>query len=503
MLFLGLSSTKTQELLKNYPALCSEAVDLGDIYASVTYLKRLNITNQEILKKPTSVLLHQNTLLNRKKVIQECSFREVELIFLHQFVSLMNKKIITLKAFNYIDNNTDVQKNLLKLLDVEVSLMNEDGDDISLCKLRELIISLYLKEKLELTSHELKKLPETHLVRLKHRSLDSIVRAVNFLKNKLEFSNERIIKNAFLLYSSADNINRILTEVPKIGEIPMKEVLYRHPKLIHSSAESIKSIINHIKGFDIPEDKLLKSIQVLTLSPNTVYKRLVELKNIEEFNVLSSHPRILRLIYYQNKARTRLEYLKQLNVKCASLNLLSSASEAFEKYARDGPDKTRGHDTALCVASALNKDQHTVKQTFSRHPNWCHVPFVKVKESIEYLRSKNFTDAEISDNLYLLLYPVPLIEQHLTPLLQKKADNAYTHLIGGVVLSDIPNSKLLSVCHYLIEKEFHFSGEGIWESYRNDYKQDISNPVVPEFPKSLLKHYRYGAADKNRKIKSN
>jgi len=70
---------------------------------------------------------------------------------------------------------------------------------------------------------------------------------------------------------------------------------------------------------------------VLTLGPETVLERLRDLQEIEEFQVLGTNPRVLRLVHYQNKARLRLDYLNQLRVRCASLHILSCGSEAFAK----------------------------------------------------------------------------------------------------------------------------------------------------------------------------
>ena len=158
--------------------------------------------------------------------------------------------------------------------------------------------------------------------RLRHRSLDSMVKVINVLLNDLGFTKERIIKNGFLLYASADNIQSIIGLVPTIANIPIKEFLLQRPKVAMQNAESIKKIIDYIKSFDIPEDRIVKCLEILTLGPETVLDRLLQLKKVKEFDVLCSHPRVLRLIHYQNKAKTRLEYLKQMKVKCASLHVL-------------------------------------------------------------------------------------------------------------------------------------------------------------------------------------
>lgn len=255
------------------------------------------------------------------KVLDECCFKEIQLLFLCRFVSVINREVKILKAFNYIENDQNVLQNLLNVIDVPVSLNKDIGDDMSLQKIREIVMNQYLRAKLGMTNEDITKLWKVYS-RLRHKSLESTVNVINLLLDELNFSKERIIKNGFLLYASAENIRKIITTVPTIAEIPIKEFIFQRPKVAMQSADSIKKIVNHITSFDIPEDRILKCVEILTLGPDTVFERLMHLKKVKEFTVLCGHPRILRLIHYQNKAKTRLEYLKQMKVKCASLHVL-------------------------------------------------------------------------------------------------------------------------------------------------------------------------------------
>ena len=54
------------------------------------------------------------------------------------------------------------------------------------------------------------------------------------------------------------------------------------------------------------------------------------------------------------------------------------------------------------------------------------------------------------------------IEDKLNALLEWKSDNVENRKISGVLLSNISNEKLLGLCLYYIESEFHFTGDGIW-----------------------------------------
>lgn len=177
----------------------------------------------------------------------------------------------------------------------------------------------------------------------------------------------------------------------------------------------------------------------------------------------------------------------------------SATSETFEKYARDGIDRTKGRDIVHYMAKLFKKEKEEVRKMLSRHPNWCHVPSLSIKASLDYLVYKKFSYDEIAENLILLLYPVPRIEQKLAALIEWKdeSENDDNRMISGVALSAISNSKLLNLCLYFIESEFHFSGDGIWDNMnRLEAKQhDVlcsTSMAMPELPKSLSKVYRYG-----------
>lgn len=317
---LAAQAWKVNEIMTQYPHL-SGNYSIDDLQASADFLKAKKFTKSDLLQRPVCLLINRLTLENRIKVLEECCFQEMQLMFLCRFVSVINREVKILKAFNYIDREQNVLQNLLNVIDVPVMLNKDIGDDISLQKLREIVMNQYLKAKLGMTNEEITKLWKVYS-RLRHRSLDSTVKVINLLLDELNFSKERIIKNGFLLYASSENIKKMIATVPTIAEIPIKEFIFQRPKVAMQNAESIKKIVNHVTSFDIPEDRILKCVEILTLGHETVFERLMELKKVKEFNVLCGHPRVLRLIHYQNKAKTRLEYLKQMKVKCASLHIL-------------------------------------------------------------------------------------------------------------------------------------------------------------------------------------
>lgn len=163
-----------------------------------------------------------------------------------------------------------------------------------------------------------------------------------------------------------------------------------------------------------------------------------------------------------------------------------------------GRDKTKGYDVLQFLDHEFDVDKEELYKILNRHPNWRCVPAVDVKQAIEYLRSQNFSDQDMLDNIHLLLYPVFRIQQKLSSLMELRTKNGERHYIAGEPLSELSNSKLLNLCFYYIEAEFNFSGDGMWGAGRNDGRQDV--PTTPiQFPDALKKINRFNVKSKEKK----
>jgi hypothetical protein len=121
---------------------------------------------------------------------------------------------------------------------------------------------------------------------------------------------------------------------------------------------------------------------------------------------------------------------------------------------------------------------------------------LSVKTTADYLRYRKFTKDEIYDNFLLLLYPVSKIRPKLEELLEWKSETDGSRKISDVEVKTISNSKLLSLCLYFMESEYHFTGDAIYEYNKNDSKQDPAEAI--EIPRTNL-NYRFGESDKVKK----
>lgn len=309
-------------------------IDPNELLKTKEILKKYNIELNDIDDKDIMRIMTKNsiTIESRYTMFKECGFKQLDGKIMLNFIRIVRRQIAVLKAYDYISKDVSVAKLLMKHLsltenDVDLSQFN---DEMSLMETRHRLLSLYLRRTLQLNPEQFSRMYATYRP-LRHKPFQKIADMLNMCRNELQMSDERIRNNAYVLYADADNINRMIYELKTLCGMDMRELLQKRPKLAASSYESLVQSQQHFRDFGIPDEAAQRCTEIFTLNPNTIYQRLLEVKKIDEFNVLFCNPRILRLVHYQNKARIRLEYLKLMKIKCFSLHCLSTNSATFEK----------------------------------------------------------------------------------------------------------------------------------------------------------------------------
>lgn len=118
---------------------------------------------------------------------------------------------------------------------------------------------------------------------------------------------------------------------------------------------------------------------------------------------------------------------------------------------------------------------------------------LKLKNTYDFLRGLNYTVKEIFENLIILLYPISRLQPKLTELIEWKEENDENRKISDVEVRKISNSKLLMLCVYFIECEYHFTGDGVFEVQKFDKHQE---PLIMTEPPKNTSNYRYGQKTK-------
>lgn len=142
------------------------------------------------------------------------------------------------------------------------------------------------------------------------------------------------------------------------------------------------------------------------MAPSTVLSRLNELAKVPEFTVLSQNKRILHLIMCQHKAKSRLEQLRRLKLKCFSINMLCATEQIFAKYTIEGNDKTRGTDFVNFLTSELKAPASYFREKLSENPHWYQISLVTGQNTLNFLLKLNFKKVDIRECPIILLYPV-------------------------------------------------------------------------------------------------
>lgn len=477
---LGIGPDETRKLLKANP--CLYIVDTDQIQSTADLLEEMGFTKKDFLDYPSMLILSPAKLKNRMKVIEECNLQKVDGLRITRLVSLMNTEIRTLKKLKELSKDDNIQERLINQLDIKVTLPKKTNDKMTLGSLRLSIITHYLIAKLGITKEDVKKLCNRDTW-LKQRSLYAMVKVTDILKHELHFSKEEIMKTKYLLCACPENFSQLVKDVPIVGGVGLKKIIRRAPKIVLSKVESVVAILKLLKAFEIQEESILFRPQILCLRPKTVHDRLVKLMENEHLKFLCHQPNIVNLVYCYNHVQWRLNTLKQVDARLTSINILTQRQELFLKYVRNGVNTTKCRDATYYVAKEFKRDQDWVRSILIRHPNWPQTPILSIKATRDYLHDNDFTDEDIRRNLYILLYPMMRIEEKMNYILEKKNGSDDERMIAGVDLSKISNPQLLSLILYLIEKEFHFSGDGTWEPNHLAANQslDVCLREVPVF----------------------
>lgn len=400
----GLTKRKTNTLLTENPGLYLTNKD--DLEDSLKMLERLQISTENLAQLP-SVLCHKaNVLETRYQSLDESGFKTIDLNRLSKYIYIMNKNIHLLKTHAMIDRGVNVAKKLGSILDVSedeaLQLVNEKDP---LIKNRERLLLQFFKRRLQLGEHAALQFKETHIPRIRHKSFQQVTRCLHLLVNEFRFSDQTILDHPFVLNADPNNMEKVLYEVKTIFGHDVREIAATRPIFLMTNWKSIIEIIEILQNFNISHSSLHYVLTLFALEPETVSQRLDELKSIEELSVLKEHPQVLRLIYYQNKALHRLGYLKQMKVKCPSINVLSGHTEIFEKFVRSASDGSKTRQIIFFLSKLLDIAEDDLRLKLKRHTNWAHVSVLSLRQSVECLLNAGFDKSDIRDNIILAFYP--------------------------------------------------------------------------------------------------
>ncbi|KAJ8961175.1 hypothetical protein NQ318_008856 [Aromia moschata] len=165
------------------------------------------------------------------------------------------------------------------------------------------------------------------------------------LAEDLGFERRKILKYGYILHNYPTYPKTVLNDFPNLAGVDMRIAMRQYPKLMMTSPKNILKIYGILKQFDIADEVIRKQMNVFHMSPETVQLRLEGIQSSSDLRVLLKHPRILSLVVHHNRAKSRLSFLQQLQLKCASLIILGTGvNEDFDDYVREGKDINKDKD---------------------------------------------------------------------------------------------------------------------------------------------------------------
>ncbi|XP_025192303.1 transcription termination factor 5, mitochondrial [Melanaphis sacchari] len=471
---LGLPENEVRRIIKKYPSFNNDSY--SSLSDNFSLLMSFGFSKDDILKKIQVLTLHSITIKNYTMLLEEGGFikNKIDSKVLLRFKFISKKSIQSLKNENYIYKHIDVGHHILSFIKFPTGLYPKTCDEsLSWNQVQKNIFKLYIEWKIKMNVEHLKH-AQTVYHRLYNKSYRLMDKSIDILLNEFNFTEEKIRRHSYLIHSDPDNTRAILDNFKTLCGMDVKSILSKHPKIIITPWNTIGQIRKHFEDFGIPESSLAKAPEIYTLGSNTIYERLCKLKETPELASFINNPQVARLIYYYTKVNLRLKYLQSKN--CLSLNLLVTNNYSFNRFNCNGNDKGKTNDIMIYLTKELGEDKNKLRSLLERHPYWQYISLLTIRKSFEFLKKNNFTKNQLYHCSQILLYPVHKIKDSLVSTEQMK-NVSYLRNASGSIKSEY----LLPLVLYNLEKDYHFSGDGVWSTNEKTEKMQLSDTPKATF----------------------
>ncbi|KAF5275663.1 hypothetical protein FQA39_LY06775 [Lamprigera yunnana] len=427
-------------------------VDIQRLGELSTLRKSFGIEKEDFLQYPVLFKKSPSCLEQQYFNLKEGGFQQINAKILAHYGKIVHKNILFLKDNNYMPICHNVAEAFLNYMVPKPQIFIGDlTDENTFSFIHHTLLTRYLVWKFNTSYDTVQKFYRNYSMS-KVKSFQHISRNFQFVE-QIGYSLENIFKFGSILNTPPKTIEKLLIKVPTLAGLNICEAITLFPKLVRIPPEQVLKINNYLKEANISDSSIQKHMNIFFMSPELVHKRIEEVKKIPEFNLFRNHSNFLQLIIYHNEARSRLSFLKKLKIKCASVGTFCSQKKQFELYVQDRHDIHRANAVTLYIKDLLHCDDDAISANLKRHSYYRHVSFLTIFDSYTFLRDLHFTNDAITNVISVLLYP------------RNKLKAAYENVCQTV--KNINQTEKLNLVLYLIEKDHHFTGNGIWNNTEN------------------------------------
>ncbi|XP_013144332.1 PREDICTED: uncharacterized protein LOC106107871 [Papilio polytes] len=482
------SSEKLLLLQKKHPTL--QNVSQTQIDYVLKILEKFGITAEDACNNPHVFCMNAISMDNYGEILRECCFVNILPKYIIRYHTLVRSRTITkLKKEGILRENLNLEEVLHKCFkdwpEKEQKLNNFSDKTTSILTVRTSVLEKYLTWRLSITEDEFKSYCRNYLP-LRHRPMCDISEALHLAQNVIKFDIANIRRNGFIISSDPMNTKLIIENVDSLAGYNILDAIKMEPAILKNNYNSLLEIRQILQDYGINEEAQRRCLRVFCMRAQSVRERLDQLKELKEYQILSSHPRVLSMVVHKRKMLTRLEKIQSAKKQCYSLNQLVSSRKIFNNYINSFGNKVCGRDMAILIANSiqtredknsdlptLKKDRYTnlkkaVLQQLKKHKYWLHSSLYIINENLQYLNKKFYGDV-IVNNCQILLYPLAATQRYIEYFLNKRIHTIDAkkdiELDGGynsLNYSQLTDDQILSLTLYEIEKRYHFSGDGIW-----------------------------------------
>ncbi|CAH0557908.1 unnamed protein product [Brassicogethes aeneus] len=420
---------------------------------SIRISRMLGYADMEIFNNPRLLRTHPVELHQHSMVLEEGAFNNITPHVLSRARTYMGKSIKELKLVKLI-KDVNVQKHFIGFINPlpKKFFVEEMDDNVSWKTVHYVILREFLKQKLNASEDDIVKLFRIHKMVI-NKSFRVIQENIKLAK-ELGFTDKKILKYGYILHNYPQYTKTILDDFSNLAGADMRESMRKFPKLFMTSPKNMIKIYGALKGHNISDETIQKNMNIFHLSPETVKFRLGELKKVPEFKILLDNPRILQLVVHQNRAKSRLSFLKQLQLRCTNYTLLGSNCE-FDDHIKEGKDKNASRETLKFLSKIFKVNSSIIKKRWQLHPFNLQVPYLDMEKTFQHLKSLDFQTKDIYDCMHIILYPKEKIIKALGDIRNDKNINC----------DNLTPAQILNLILYFLEREHHFTGNGVWQKY--------------------------------------
>ncbi|PBC30218.1 hypothetical protein APICC_02886 [Apis cerana cerana] len=440
-----------------------DKIPIRKVIQNCNTIKNTNINIEKMDYLMQCLTLEPIIMKNRIFILKELGINSIELSHIYRFPTLMRKKVNTFKKINNIPVTENIMKNIFS--NVGIKIDNNVIKDFTKFEKNMKIGNYYQICMSYYKTFYLKLYDQTFLKnnKIKYRSFKEMFKLIYVLKNKFNFDEKFIIKNSYLLNIDVDNVEKMITDFKyiKIKEKTLFDLINIYPRILLHDINEVKELIELYKTLDIPYQFSYFCVKCLSVKKKKFLERYNDFQNNVELAIWLKHPRFLQLIYYYKLVKKRLYYMKYLNcIDHANIQIYLSSKEIFLRFIEGEYDlKSKKKHLLFIFRKEFGKDINLIS-VIQKHPYWKYVSLLIIIKSIQYLK-KHYSIEDICQNIHIILYPRSKIDYTLNLLYKKYSQEEYN------------STHYLSLCLYELEKNYYFSGDGIWPNEVSVFKSSI------------------------------